>query len=62
MTPDSSRVKDLICETVLIESSCSGIPLVRGVIWWAVSARFHDLVLEDGIKTTSKLQDNRKIV
>jgi len=62
VTPDSGRVKGLIFETVLIESSCSGIPLVRGVIWRAVSARFCDLVLEDGVKTVSKLQDNCKII
>jgi hypothetical protein len=62
MAPDSGRVKGFVCEAVLVESSRSGIPLVRGVIWWVVSAGFHNLVLEDWIKTTSELQDNHEVV
>jgi len=62
MAPDSGGVKSFVCEVVLVESSRSGIPLVRGVIWRAVSARFHDLVLEDWIKTASELQDNCEVV
>jgi len=60
--PDSGGVEGLICKMVLIESPCGGIPLVRGIIRQAVSAGFCDLVLEDGVKTASKLQDDRKIV
>jgi len=59
---DSGRVKSFVCKVVLVESLCSGIPLVRCVIWQAVSARFRDLVLEDWIKTVSEFQDNRKVI
>jgi hypothetical protein len=62
MTPDSSRVEGLIFQMVLIESPCGSIPLVRGIIQQAVSAGFCDLVLEDGVKTMSKLQDDCEIV
>ena len=62
MTSDSGGVKGLICETVLIKLPCGGIPLVRGVIRWVVFAGFCDLVLEDGIKTVSKLQDDCEII
>jgi hypothetical protein len=62
MAPDSGGVKGFICEAVLVESSHSGIPLVRGIIWRAVSAGFHNLVLEDWIKTASELQDNHEVV
>jgi len=58
MTPGSGRVKGLICKAILIKLSCSGIPPVRGVIWWVISARFCDLVLEGGVETTAELQDN----
>jgi len=62
VTPDSGRMEGFICKMVLIELLCSGIPLVKGIIRWAVSARFRNLVLEDGVKTALELQDNHKIV
>jgi hypothetical protein len=62
MAPGSSRVKGFICEAVLVESLRSGIPLVRGVIWQAVSAGFCDLVLQDWIKTVSEFQDNCEVI
>ena len=62
MVSDSGGVKGFICKAVLVESLCSSIPLVRGAIWWAVSAGFRDLVLEDWIKTASELQDNHEVV
>ena len=62
MALDSSRVKGFVCEAVLIKLLHSSIPLVRGIIWQAVSAGFHNLVLEDWIKTASELQDNHEVV
>jgi hypothetical protein len=56
MAPDSGGVKGFVCEAVLVELSHSGI------IWRAVSAGFHNLVLEDWIKTASELQDNHEVV
>jgi hypothetical protein len=58
MMPSSCRVKGLIFEAVLIKLLCSSVPPTRGVISRAVSARFHNLILEDQIEAMAELQKN----